>query len=114
MDTQRFLDAPPESRNGALASLMRRVRICEERDSGIDKVIEQVERFQLPAPFFEVPPGPVRQQDPGQHRSGGAAAGLLSTCPSEVRDARLSDQCINSLTIWHRGEDQANRLSPHS
>ena len=60
VDTQRFLDAPPESRNEALASLMRRVRICEERGSGIDKVITQVEMFQLPAPLFEVPPGSTR------------------------------------------------------
>lgn len=60
VDTQRLLDAPPESRNEALASLMRRVRICEERGSGIDKVITQVELFQLPAPLFEVPPGSTR------------------------------------------------------
>ena len=38
VDTQRFLDTPPRSRNETLASLMRRVRICEERGSGIDKV----------------------------------------------------------------------------
>ena len=36
-----------------MASLMRRFRICEERGSGIDKVIFEVEVFQLPAPIFE-------------------------------------------------------------
>jgi predicted HTH transcriptional regulator len=55
VDTQRFVDSPPKSRNEALASLMRRFRICEERGSGIDKVISQVELFQLPAPLFEAP-----------------------------------------------------------
>lgn len=40
-----------------LASLMRRFRICEERGSGIDKVIVQIEMFQLPPPLFEVPVG---------------------------------------------------------
>lgn len=60
VDTQRFVDTPPKSRNEALASLMRRFRICEERGSGIDKVISQVEVFQLPAPLFEVPPGFTR------------------------------------------------------
>ncbi|GJL66039.1 MAG: transcriptional regulator [Nitrospirales bacterium] len=55
VDTQRFVDTPPKSRNEALASLMRRFRICEERGSGIDKVIFQIELFQLPAPLFEVP-----------------------------------------------------------
>lgn len=60
VDTQRFLDSPPRSRNETLASLMRRVGICEERGSGIDKVVFQVELYQLPAPLFEVPPGSTR------------------------------------------------------
>ncbi|TGH27853.1 MAG: transcriptional regulator, partial [Aphanocapsa feldmannii 277cI] len=56
VDTDRFVDAPPRSRNESLASLMRRFGICEERGSGIDKVLTQVELFQLPAPLFESPP----------------------------------------------------------
>jgi ATP-dependent DNA helicase RecG len=48
---------PAKSRNEALASLMRRFRICEERGSGIDKVVFEVELFQLPAPLFEAPEG---------------------------------------------------------
>jgi predicted HTH transcriptional regulator len=54
IDTLRFIDEPPQSRNEALASFMRRINICEERGSGIDKVIFQVELFQLPAPNFIV------------------------------------------------------------
>ena len=60
VDTQRFVDTPPKSRNETLASLMRRFRICEERGSGIDKVVFQVELFQLPAPLFEQPEGFTR------------------------------------------------------
>ena len=56
----RFVDTPPKSRNEALASLMRRFRICEERGSGIDKVVFQIELYQLPAPLFEVPPDSTR------------------------------------------------------
>lgn len=52
--TDRLLDNPPRSRNEALASLMRRVGICEERGSGVDKVVFQTELYQLPAPAFEV------------------------------------------------------------
>jgi predicted HTH transcriptional regulator len=52
--TERFLDSPPKSRNEALASFLRRVGICEERGSGIDKVVFQTEVYQLPAPMFEV------------------------------------------------------------
>ncbi|MDQ1265945.1 MAG: hypothetical protein QG635_1097 [Bacteroidota bacterium] len=51
--TDRFLDSPPKSKNEALASFMRRVGICEERGSGIDKVVFQTELYQLPAPVFE-------------------------------------------------------------
>lgn len=54
VDTKRFLDSPPRSRNEALASFMRRINICEERGSGIDKVVFQTELYQLPAPVFEV------------------------------------------------------------
>ena len=54
IDTLRFIDEPPQSRNEALAAFMRRLNICEERGSGIDKVIFQVEFFQLPPPEFLV------------------------------------------------------------
>ena len=50
---ERFLDSPPRSRNEGLASLMRRIGFCEERGSGVDKVVVQTEIFQLPAPLFE-------------------------------------------------------------
>jgi len=33
---------------------MRRINICEERGSGIDKVVAKIEEFQLPAPNFTV------------------------------------------------------------
>lgn len=55
VDTNRFLDSPPKSRNESLASFMRRVGVCEERGSGIDKVVFQTEFYQLPAPLFETP-----------------------------------------------------------
>jgi ATP-dependent DNA helicase RecG len=53
VQTDRFLDSPPRSRNEALASFMRRIGVCEERGSGVDKVVIQTEVFQLPAPLFE-------------------------------------------------------------
>ncbi len=49
----RFIDEY-QSRNEMLASLMRRLRICEEKGSGVDKVIYYAELFQLPAPDFRV------------------------------------------------------------
>ena len=51
ISTQRFIDEV-QSRNEKLAQMMRRMGICEERGSGIDKVISEVELYQLPAPLF--------------------------------------------------------------
>ncbi len=56
----RFLDSPPRSRNEALASLMRRMRLCEEQGTGIDKVIVAVELHQLPPPDFRAEGEAVR------------------------------------------------------
>ncbi len=54
VDTLRFMDNPPRSRNETLAAFMRRISVCEERGSGIDKVVSAVELSQLPAPDFVV------------------------------------------------------------
>lgn len=50
---ERFIDEY-RSRNERLADLMRRMGICEEKGSGIDKVVDAAEVFQLPAPDFRV------------------------------------------------------------
>ncbi len=53
IDPERFIDHPPRSRNETLASMMRRMNICEERGSGIDRAIGCIEVYQLPAPDFQ-------------------------------------------------------------
>nr|WP_229641741.1 ATP-binding protein [Waterburya agarophytonicola] len=50
---ERFIDEY-RSRNEKLADIMRRFNICEEKGSGIDKVIDAAETYQLPAPDFRV------------------------------------------------------------
>ena len=52
IDVLRLIDYQPKSRNEKLANLMRLMGICEERGSGIDKVIASIELYQLPAPKF--------------------------------------------------------------
>lgn len=49
----RFID-DYQSRNEILADILRRLGICEEKGSGIDKVIQLCEDFHLPAPDFLV------------------------------------------------------------
>lgn len=51
INVQRFIDEF-KSRNERLADIMRRMGICEEKGSGVDKVIHLAEQFQLPAPDF--------------------------------------------------------------
>jgi ATP-dependent DNA helicase RecG len=50
---ERFIDGY-QSRNERLATLMRRMGICEEKSSGIDRVVQTAEMYQLPAPDFRV------------------------------------------------------------
>ena len=54
IDTNRFIDHPPRTRNKDIASMMRHIGICEDAGTGVDRAIEQIELFQLPAPKFEV------------------------------------------------------------
>jgi predicted HTH transcriptional regulator len=49
--TNRFIDGC-QSRNERLAMVMRKLRICEEKGSGIDRVIKLAEVLQLNAPDF--------------------------------------------------------------
>jgi ATP-dependent DNA helicase RecG len=48
---ERFIDGY-QSRNEHLADQMRRMGFCEEKSSGIDKVVAAAEVYQLPAPDF--------------------------------------------------------------
>lgn len=49
----RFIDEC-QSRNERLADLMRKLGICEEKGSGVDKVVHAAEVFQLPPPDFRI------------------------------------------------------------
>lgn len=50
---ERFIDEY-QSRNEKMADILRRCRICEEKGSGIDKVIINIEAYQLPALDFRI------------------------------------------------------------
>ena len=54
VDVRRIIDNPPKSRNEKLASLMRRLRMCEELGTGWDKIVITCELYQLPAPKIEL------------------------------------------------------------
>ncbi|WP_352569752.1 ATP-binding protein [Mesorhizobium opportunistum] len=49
----RFIDAPSTSRNSRFGHLMRRMGICEDRGSGVDRALTSIEREILPPPLFQ-------------------------------------------------------------
>ena len=53
IDTNRFIDHPPYSRNEDLASFMRQIGVCEEGGTGVDRALINIALYQLPAPSFE-------------------------------------------------------------
>lgn len=54
VDVLRIIDNPPKSRNEKLASLMRRLKMCEELGRGWDRIVLACEAQFLPAPRIEV------------------------------------------------------------
>ena len=116
---ERFVDSPPRSRNEALASLMRRIGICEERGSGWDKVVFQPEIYQLPAPLAEATSEHTRCSalcsslaDPnGQGRPN--SCGLLACLPSLCQPT-ADDKLFDSGAFWHPGKEQRNSVAADS
>ncbi|MCY3687412.1 MAG: transcriptional regulator [Gammaproteobacteria bacterium] len=56
----RLVDVRPQTRNKAMAAIMRRAGICEELGSGIRNAILAIESAQLPPPRFETLPDFMR------------------------------------------------------
>ena len=52
VDSDRCLDYPPTSRNEAMASFMKRIGIYVGRVAGINQVVVEAARYQLPPPVF--------------------------------------------------------------
>lgn len=54
VDILRIIDNPPKSRNEKMASLMRRMKMCEELGRGWDRMVLACEMQFLPAPRIEI------------------------------------------------------------
>lgn len=96
---ERFIDGY-QSRNERLADLMRRMGICEEKSSGIDRVVNAAEVFQLPAPDFRSGPrrttvrifGPISFDD--MDRADRVRAGYQHCCLRYVMGEKMSNQSL--------------------
>ena len=54
VDIMRIVDNPPKSRNEKVASLMRRLNMCEELGRGWDRMVISCELQKLPAPRIQI------------------------------------------------------------
>ena len=117
IDTLRFIDEPPRSRNEVLAALMRRFSICEERGSGIDKVITAVESAHLPPPDFLVTENHTKailygpRKLAGMERQDKIRACYQHACLLYVSGARMTNATLrNRLGITEKNYSVASRI----
>jgi ATP-dependent DNA helicase RecG len=107
---ERFIDGY-QSRNERLADLMRRMGICEEKSSGIDRVVQAAEVYQLPAPDFRsgyrrtsvtiYGPRPFEAMD----RNDRVRACYQHCALKWVMSERMTNQSLRER--FHLGEDKA-------
>ncbi|HKV81998.1 MAG TPA: ATP-binding protein [Candidatus Sulfotelmatobacter sp.] len=117
IDTLRFIDEPPQSRNEALAGFMRRMNVCEERGSGIDKVVFQVEVFQLPAPDFRATESHTKvvlfapRKLPGMDRQDKIRACYQHACLQHVSNQRMTNATLRKrFSIEEKNYATASRI----
>jgi ATP-dependent DNA helicase RecG len=95
----RFIDGY-NARNSLLANAMRRMNFCEEKGSGIDKVIFEVEIFQLPAPDFRTTPNQTiailyAHQDLNEmNRKDKIRATYQHCCLMHVTDQKMTNKTL--------------------
>ncbi len=117
IEPSRFIDSPPQSRNEALAAMLRRMGVCEERGSGWDKVCFQVELYQLPPPLVEVTdrhtratlfaPRPLTKMD----KSDRVRAVYLHACLKYVNRQHMTNTTVRQrFGIEDRNAATASRL----
>lgn len=112
--TERFVDEY-KSRNERLADFLRRVRICEEKSSGIDKVVSSTEIFQLPAPDFRVGTHHTttvlfaHQEFVAMGRTDRVRACYLHCCLRYVTNEKMSNQSLRER--FHLPESKAEAVS---
>lgn len=111
----RLIGATPESRNENLASSFRRFRICEERGTGFQKVVQAIELFGLP-------PLIVRTEDKAFRTALGAPLQFADMAMSARVEASyqhavlqyFSNQTMTNTTLRERfklNEKQRNQVT---
>jgi len=98
---ERFIDEY-QSRNEKLADLLRRLGICEEKGSGVDKVVAATELYQLPAADFQVQERHTKavlhahRQLAGMDRNDRIRATYQHCCLRYVTNEKMTNQSLRS------------------
>ena len=105
----------PKSRNEKLVALMKQFDVCEERESGIDKVVSETEIYQLPAPLFKAHNGFTRatllslQSFDDMTTSDRVRACYLHACLQYVESKKLTNKSL--IERFGLGSDKTSVIS---
>lgn len=99
----RMIDLPPRSRNPMVGAFMRRIGLCEEQGSGLDKVVVAIEELHLPPPVFQATdaslhvilygPRPFAEMTPGERALAAYQHSVIKWLEGEkMRNASLCDR----------------------
>lgn len=99
----RLIGTTPESRNEQLASAFRRYRICEERGTGFQKVVQSVELFGLPPVVFTPVDNAFRVTLYAPQKFADMAQGeRIEACYQHAVLQYLSSQTLTNTTLRER------------
>ena len=99
----RLIGTTPESRNEKLASSFRRFRICEERGTGFQKVVQAIELFGLP-PLILAPQENAFKVTLGAPRKFTDMSGAerIEACYQHAVLQYVSSQTLTNTTLRQR------------
>lgn len=111
----RLIGTTPESRNEKLASAFRRYRICEERGTGFQKVVQAVELFGLPPIVFTPMENAFRVTLCAPRKFAEMSQGeRIEACYQHAVLQYLSSQTLTNTTLRERfklHEKQRNQIT---
>jgi predicted HTH transcriptional regulator len=103
IEIDRFIDGGTKSRNPNFARLMREARLCEERGSGVDRAIKEIERAILPPPLFATVEGSTSVTAYMQKRFADMTAEeRVRACFQHAQVLHEANESMNNQSLRHR------------
>jgi ATP-dependent DNA helicase RecG len=99
IDVDRFIDGGAKSRNPNFAKLMRLAGLCEERGSGVDRAVKEIEKAALPPPLFATVEG---------------ATSVTTFMPRSFAQMTAEERvraCFQHAQVLHEANDSMNNAS---